>query len=164
MGANMGLQTTWKEFGRPTTIFWPTSPINQNWPIAQRVNLILIIGSHPMKKFLEGCYPITISPSCLLLLQGSGVAWLLERWVCDVAITFARSHIWVCSFICSFVRSDGRTDGNFPLCSIGYCPLRVCCPRRNNDNDKNNKKKDSVHFLVCLSPWWSTDVKDAVEA
>ena len=65
-----------------TTIFLTyqpcTSPTNQNRPIAKRVRLILIIdeganSSHPMKKLLEGCYPITISSSCLLLLQGSGV-------------------------------------------------------------------------------------------
>ena len=49
----------------------------------QIVRLLLIIGegansSHPMKKLLEGCYPIIISSSRLLLLQGSEVAWLFH--------------------------------------------------------------------------------------
>ena len=35
-------------------------------------------GSHPMKKLQEGCYAITISSSRLVLLQGSGLAWLFN--------------------------------------------------------------------------------------
>ena len=43
MGANMGLQTTWKEFERPTTFTWPTSPTNQNRPIAKIFNFCVFV-------------------------------------------------------------------------------------------------------------------------
>ena len=52
MGANMGLQTTWKEFERPMTIFWPTSPTNHNRPIAKILNFCVF---HPiLMKFGTG--------------------------------------------------------------------------------------------------------------
>ena len=31
------------------------------------------------------------------------------------------------------IHSDGWTDGNSPLCSIGYRSLRVCCPKASQE-------------------------------
>ena len=40
----------------------------------------------------------------------------------------------------SFVRSLVRTDGNPPLCSIGHRPLRVRCPKTEEDTAYGTKR------------------------